>query len=653
MYDLESLTPHAQAAASQDFFFNVFKQSPSGMAIVCPRTLTFQAVNDRFGAMTGFAPDRLVDGGISTLIAEDAISAYSEGLRNLSNGTVPSPLVRKVAYKRPDECASRFTETVTAITAPASEPGYLLISIEETSGEAGINKLLSAFLEHTTDEIWAVTQDNRLLLANREFSKRHNIRSAHIGAPNSADLIPNRSSAEMSMQRAVLETGQTRRQMLSHTLPDGHTEMYAMVKFPLDLAGDGKIAVGTIATNISDISKSAKAIRDRDDQIRHITDSLHVLIFRLDEDLKFKYMNRSGSQWLKISPEDVIGKSYAEVLGPEIFEQRRPFVEQALEGKVVTHTAVSTYPDGNTRHVNVTFVPHRAAPGRPYGLIGLAEDVTERKRIEDQLARASKMEGIGQLAAGIAHEINTPIQYIGDNLGFLNDASRALFELVPAFTSYIATAEAGGDLSEAKGRVNDAIDAIDLDFLKEDVPDAIERSLQGVKEVARIVLSMKDFSHPNNKERTPVNINKSLQNTLIISRNERKQVADVEEDLAEKLPAILGFPGELNQVFLNLIINAAQAIAEKDVPGRGIIRVSTREIEDRVEIRISDTGTGIPEALRERIFEPFFTTKDVGKGTGQGLAISWDIIVGKHGGTIDIESVEGEGTTFILTLPIS
>ena len=636
---------------SKDFFLGVFENAPQAMAIICPQNLTYQAVNDRFSAITGYSADGLTDRSVCDVVSPEDAPGYADELTALAQDGDNVPLDRKIQYTLESGKKAQVSEKVTRIAMSPHSPAFLLLTVEESLAKSGLTNIVTGFLEHTTDEIWAISPDNRILLANRVFCKKHDIRASLIGTPDSADLIRNRSSGDISMHEAVLDTGQTRRQMLSNTLPDGQVEMYAMVKFPLDLDGSGKRAVATIATNISDIAKSANKLRSRDNQIRHITDSLHVQVFRLDEDQHYKYINRTGTEWLNRPSEQIVGKHYADVIGAELYSERLPYLEKALGGKTVTHTAITTCPDGNTRHINVTFIPHRAAPGKPFGFIGVIEDITERKKIEDQLARASKLEGIGQLAAGIAHEINTPIQYIGDNLGFLRNASEGLFGLVDTFNEIVDAAQSGSDLTAAKARIGEAVSAVDLDFLKDDVPDAIEHSLNGVKDVARIITSMKDFSQPNSENRTPVDINQSLRNTLTITRNEWRDLAEIKEDMAEDLPQVLGFPAELNQVFLNIIVNAAHAIAEANSGKPETIGISTVAQGKSVVIRISDTGPGIPEDIRERIFEPFFTTKDVGSGTGQGLAMSWDIVVTRHGGMIDVESTPGEGTTFVLTLP--
>jgi signal transduction histidine kinase len=195
----------------------------------------------------------------------------------------------------------------------------------------------------------------------------------------------------------------------------------------------------------------------------------------------------------------------------------------------------------------------------------------------------------------------------------------------------------------------------DTNYLVQEIPKAIQQSADGVDRVSRIVRAMKEFSHPGGEDKEAVDINKAIENALIVARNEWKYVAEAVTDLDPSLPLVTCHPGEINQVLLNLIVNAAHAIGDKsgrDGDKKGTITVSTRSEANGVEVRICDTGGGIPEAIRDRIFDPFFTTKPVGKGTGQGLTIAHAVVVNKHGGTITFESVVGQGTTFIIRLPL-
>ena len=297
------------------------------------------------------------------------------------------------------------------------------------------------------------------------------------------------------------------------------------------------------------------------------------------------------------------------------------------------------------------------------GVDGVVLDISQRKQaekdrdtIEVQLQQAQKLESIGRLAAGIAHEINTPIQYIGDNTRFIQEAATDLFQLIDKYQELLRAARNGDVNSELIAEVEAAADQADVEYLKEEISPAIQQSLEGVDRAAKIVRAMKEFSHPGSDDKTPVNLNHAIESTLTVARNEWKYVAEVVTDFDPNLPMIPCLPGEFNQVILNLIVNASHAIAEvvgDGHQGKGTITVKTLFQEPWAELRIQDTGCGIPEALRNKIFEPFFTTKEVGKGTGQGLAIARSVVVEKHGGKLDFETAPGQGTTFIIHLPTS
>jgi signal transduction histidine kinase len=287
---------------------------------------------------------------------------------------------------------------------------------------------------------------------------------------------------------------------------------------------------------------------------------------------------------------------------------------------------------------------------------GMCEDITERKHLREQLLQAQKLESVGQLAAGIAHEINTPTQYIGDNVRFLKDAFLDLKGLLENYDKLLSAAKDNTLSCKAIQEVAVAVKGVDTGYLMEEIPKAIDQTLEGITRVSTIVSAMKEFSHPDTKEKIPLDLNHAINSTITVARNEWKYVADLETEFDPSLPLISCLPGEFNQVILNLIVNASHAISDvvkKGGPEMGKIKVQTRNCPEWAEILIQDTGTGIPEKARSRIFDPFFTTKAIGKGTGQGLAIARSVIVDKHGGSIHFETEEGKGTTFIIRLPLN
>ena len=289
------------------------------------------------------------------------------------------------------------------------------------------------------------------------------------------------------------------------------------------------------------------------------------------------------------------------------------------------------------------------------GAVITFRDIQEQCHLQTQLVQAQKLESIGQLAAGIAHEINTPTQYVGDNTRFLKDAFAALNEAASLSETLARAAEEGQIPDDLRDKARSFLQRAELDYLQEEVPKAIEQSLEGIARVTNIVRAMKDFSHPGSDRMTSADINAALESTITVSRNEWKYVADMVTEFDPELPLVPCLVGDLNQVVLNLIVNAAHAIADVVGDGeqtKGTITVTTKRRGEWAEIRVKDTGTGIPESIRSRVFDPFFTTKKVGKGTGQGLAICYSVIVEKHRGSISLETEIGRGTTFVIRLPL-
>jgi signal transduction histidine kinase len=280
-------------------------------------------------------------------------------------------------------------------------------------------------------------------------------------------------------------------------------------------------------------------------------------------------------------------------------------------------------------------------------------DISEQKQFEVELGHARKLEAVGQLAAGIAHEINTPTQYVGDGVHFLKEAFEGYQRLVVPYQRAVEALATTTGCEALLSEIRKIEEEIDLAYLDANVPGSFESCQDGISRITTIVRAMKEFAHPDQKEKAPADLNQALQTTLNIARNEYKYVADVTTEFGD-LPPVLCHVGALNQVFLNLIVNAAHAIGDVVGQGgsKGSIRIRTLRESDLVRIDIADTGSGIPEAIRHRIFDPFFTTKGVGKGSGQGLAIARSIVVTKHHGSLTFETEVGKGTTFMIRLPI-
>jgi PAS domain S-box-containing protein len=369
-----------------------------------------------------------------------------------------------------------------------------------------------------------------------------------------------------------------------------------------------------------------------------------------DRDARIVYANQAACRNLERSREELLSLSIPDVAPPFSMEDWRAHWQQLKTAGVANLEASQTSKSGRVFPVEVT-ANYLEFDGQEYSF-AFVRDVTERRELEGQLRHAQKLEGVGQLAAGIAHEINTPTQFVTDNLTFLRDSWNSTDKLLRAYRNAIKNS-AEALPADLLSQLDSVEKSSDLDFLVSEVPRAIDQSLDGAHRIAEIVRAMKEFSHPDSLEKTATDLNKGVVSTITVARNEWRYVADVATRLDETLPRVVCYPGDINQVVLNLVVNAAHAIKEKMKDSeKGKITVCTRMRGEFAEISVIDTGNGIPEKIRTRIFDPFFTTKEVGKGTGQGLSLAHTVIVKKHGGKIWFETELGRGTTFFINLPI-
>ena len=406
------------------------------------------------------------------------------------------------------------------------------------------------------------------------------------------------------------------------------------------------------AENRSELAQ--KELEEAREQLEAVMECAPAFISTINRDGRILFMNKPwphmdrlpdvGELWQKYAWPGTEGRVTAAL--EAVFETgKHQFFEIALE-----------QPNGWALWMSNHVGPVRMG-GEIVAAVVLSQDVTEAKMSQLELVAAQRLVSVGTLAAGVAHEINTPIQFVRDSIHFLREAASDAFELVRTLQAVKALVERGADASElgvALQSATEAAEHADLDYLRENVPPAFDRALEGLERVARIVRSMKEFSHAGSNEMAPVDLNRAVQSTLTVATNEYKYVAEMQTALGD-IPPVICHINDVNQVVLNLVVNAAHAIGDavKDSGRRGLIRVCTQQREDDVIISVSDDGCGIPDEIRSRIFDPFFTTKEVGRGTGQGLAIARTIIREKHAGDLTFETRVGVGTTFSVRLPIA
>lgn len=374
-------------------------------------------------------------------------------------------------------------------------------------------------------------------------------------------------------------------------------------------------------------------------------------VFWIDPQALILYANEAACRALGRSRQELTSLSVPDI-DPLFPRERWQSFWQELKKQGSMHFETEQKnKDGHVFPIEIT-ANYLEFDGQEY-LFAFTRDISERRMIQAQLQHAQKMESIGQLAAGIAHEINTPTQFVSDNLTFLRDSCSSVKELIELYRSAIRD-NSGVSSPALVNTIQQAESTCDLDFIMTEVPRAIEQALDGTGRVAKIVLAMKEFSHPGSDEKQPADINRAILTSLTVSHNEWKYVAEAETVLQPDLQPVPCHVGELNQVLLNLLINSAHAIAEVVGDGshkRGKITIRTTQDSQFTTITVQDTGAGIRPEIQARVFDPFFTTKGVGGGTGQGLSLAYNTIVKKHGGKIWFDTEIGKGTTFFVQLP--
>jgi two-component system, NtrC family, sensor kinase len=398
-------------------------------------------------------------------------------------------------------------------------------------------------------------------------------------------------------------------------------------------------------------------IKESEEQLRAIQSAIATILIGVS-------VNDTIYLWNNIA-EKTFGLTTSEALGKLLIQCEVNWDKEKLyEG--IAQSIVDNKPvkldeirfintENKTRFLDIIVNPVKDKHGKLNGFLITGEDISDRKQLEQRLSHAKKLESIGRLSSGIAHEINTPTQYIFDNILFLKNSFLHLTEIVKQNNNLIEDYKYNDKLESIVKDLKSMISKYNIEYLKDEIPKAIDQSIEGLDRISGIVRSMTQFSNPETDKKIPLDINKAIDNTITITRNEWKYCSNLSVNYEKALPPISCYPWEFNHVILNLITNASDAIKEKIGPNpkeKGKIDITTSTEGNMAIITIKDNGSGIPEEIKDRIFDPFFTTKDVGKGTGQGLSIAYDVIVNKHSGKLDVESKVGKGTTFTICLAI-
>jgi two-component system NtrC family sensor kinase len=391
------------------------------------------------------------------------------------------------------------------------------------------------------------------------------------------------------------------------------------------------------------------------DFMRDIYHAIPNALFVFDRTGLVRAVNTAALALLGYTEEELIGRpatllfDAADLPNLELVEAPNPEAATLRSERTCIPKAGARIP------VLLSFTPLRGTGHGEMvtGTVCVAVDIRERKKLELDLYQAQKLEAVGRLAAGVAHEINTPIQFVNDSIHFVRDAVKDVASLIDRYRELQRSVLSGSATAEQAADLTAAEENADLNYLLENLPRALDRSLEGLDRVTVIVRSMKEFAHPDRRDMIATDLNQAIRSTLTIARSEYRSVADVETELGD-IPLVTCHPGDVNQAILNIVVNAAHAIGDivRGTEQRGLIHVGTHVEDETVVITIRDSGGGIPDSIATQIFDPFFTTKEVGKGTGQGLAIARSVIHEKHGGELTFQSDRGKGTSFFIRLPV-
>jgi PAS domain S-box-containing protein len=566
-------------------------------------------------------------------------------------------------------CATCLLEGLNNLTDVAFDIVLLDLSLPDSMGLDTINRIRNytvdvpiIVLTGLNDEVIAMqamqagAQDylakddldvNVLIRAIRYAVERHRLQTELAQAQRQEEASLKQANDELEM-RVEARTAE---------LQEANAHLQAEIAERAKAEREREALVNHLIAANQSLEELTKEVQQNHREIEQLIAEIPSILIGVEADGRISQWNTKAQDALSLSRVEVLGDTLASSPIPwdteTILEgvRRCRTLQRAIELDNVNFLRT----DQTNGFLRLTMSPFQLGSAHQLGVLILGQDITDRRLLESQLAQAQKLEAIGQLAAGIAHEINTPTQYVSDNTRFLQEAFHDLATLMNQYEAVCQAAQ-NASLTDAHLHAIETLAAdIDAAYLRHEIPLAIQQSLEGLERVATIVRAMKDFSHPGGEDKVSADLNKAIESTITVARNEWKYVADMVVDFDSNLPDVPCLIGDINQVILNIMVNAAHAIGDLVAAGtlsKGTITIQTRHIQDAVEIRIQDTGGGIPESIRNKIFDPFFTTKEVGRGTGQGLAIAHHVIVEKHGGLISFETEVGRGTTFIIQLPL-
>lgn len=527
-------------------------------------------------------------------------------------------------------------------------------------------QILSRAVEQSSSSVVITNAQNEIEFVNKTFEQTTGYTRAEAVGHNPRILksgkVTEKSYAKMW---AVLKAGRSWSGVFHNKKKTGEEYVESATITPIK-SDSGRIThYLAIKEDITERRALEASIAHERRLLNCLMDTVPVMIYFKDLESRFIRVNQAYEEYIGISQQDLVGMSDVDLFQAKDAEYRNADELKIIAtGKpMLNNIELCTHQNGKQYWFSTNKMPLYDAEGAIIGTFSLSIDITEQKRTEAersnlqiQLIHAQKLESVGMLASGIAHEINTPSQFVTDNISYVTKSITSLDPVLVAYPRLLEALNSNGPLAPEVAEWLTALPKVNIKFLREELPAALKDAHDGMHRITEIVRAMKSFSHPSSDKASPAELNQAITNTLIVCRNEWKYVATTKTHLDPDLPLVPCHLGDFNQVIVNLVVNAAHAIADvvaKAPETKGVITVSTQLLKDWVEIRVADTGTGIPEKARPHLFTPFFTTKTVGKGSGQGLALAHSIIIDRHKGTLHFETELGRGTTFIIRIPLT
>jgi PAS domain S-box-containing protein len=647
---------------SEQRFQSAFEHAGVGMAIT-KLSGQFQQTNEALSNFLGRSHAELLATDLQAVSAPNETPSCEQLLEQFRKGTLRSGEFERRFLARSGE-AIWASLTISTLVNAKNQPAHFVLQLQNINERKKAEEALRrseafsrAITDNAMDLIMVLSTEQCWIYASPSHFSILGYEPEELIGRETRDII--HPEDHLTMERTMFDllqsqSGQVVAMRFRHK--DGRwRNLEASGSLLRSPEGDVE-GIVVIARGVDDRILAEQRLQAAHRETELFLKAIPSILIGIDCEGHIKRWNLTATNTFHLDASAVEGKPLVECGICWKTENMRAEVDRWLQVESSCRVdSLSFELESQTRYLglNISRIPPQN--GEHLGFIITGADVTERKQLEEQLRQSQKLEAIGQLSAGIAHEINTPTQYVGDNIRFFQDSWPAIAEVLQLsqnVRAYVRQHETvSPDLFERFDRV---CEEADLGYYQAEIPRALEQSLDGLQKVATIVKAVKEFSHPGTEEKQAIDLNKALENTAKVAKNEWKYVADISMHLEKDLPQVPALANEINQVFINLLVNASHAIADKvkGTNNKGTIDITTRRDGAWVEVSVRDSGRGIPADIKSRVFDPFFTTKPVGQGTGQGLALAHSVIVTRHQGKIWFDSVPGEGTTFFIRLPL-